>query len=98
MSVLNELEIYVKALVLERMKEKGIAKPDMDPSDVDLNRDYTSELESRCVVRFRKLERFVIFCVKQMKYFYYFTSTSGSDSSVSDGLPMHVLYSRREKV
>ncbi|CAB3993240.1 cytosolic carboxypeptidase 2-like, partial [Paramuricea clavata] len=67
-SVLNEVEVYVKSLVLARMKEKGVAEPDMKPTDIDLEKDYMSS-ES---------------------------SPSGSDSSISDGLPMHVIYSEKE--
>ena len=47
-SILNEIEIYVKSLVLEKMREKGVAESDMKPSDVDLEKDYVSS-ESRFV-------------------------------------------------
>ncbi|XP_028412237.1 cytosolic carboxypeptidase 2-like isoform X3 [Dendronephthya gigantea] len=68
-AILNEVEIYVKSLILERMKEKGLAEPDMKLSDVDLGTDYvTSD-----------------------------SSPSGSDSSVSDGLPMHLIYAEKEE-
>ena len=33
----------MKSLVLERMKKKGVADPDMKIADVDLDRDYLSE-------------------------------------------------------
>ena len=47
-SILNEIEIYVKSQVLEKMREKGVAESDMKPSDVDLEKDYVSS-ESRFV-------------------------------------------------
>lgn len=49
---MKELEIYVKSMVLERMKEEGVALPDMNLSDVDLDRDYASGIESRQVLHF----------------------------------------------
>ncbi|KAK3697423.1 hypothetical protein QZH41_019236, partial [Actinostola sp. cb2023] len=63
--LLRELEEQFKAEILERMKKKGIAAPNMTIADIDLDANYTSDLES---------------------------STGGSDSSVSDGLPMHLIY------
>ena len=42
------MEVYVKSLVLARMKEKGVAEPDMKPTDIDLEKDYMSS-ESRFV-------------------------------------------------
>ena len=39
----------MKSLVLARMKEEGLAEPDMKPSDVDLEKDYVSS-ESRFVL------------------------------------------------
>ena len=68
-SILNEVEIYVKTLVLGRLKKQGVAEPDMKLSDVDLEKDYMSSG----------------------------SSPSGSDSSVSDGLPMHVIYSKKDQ-
>ena len=41
----------MKSLVLERMKEKGVAKPGMKASDVDLERDYVSS-QSRFVFKY----------------------------------------------
>ena len=38
----------MKSLVLARMKEKGVAEPDMKPTDIDLEKDYMSS-ESRFV-------------------------------------------------
>ena len=41
----------MKSLVLERMREKGVAESDMKPSDVDLEKDYVSS-ESRFVLTY----------------------------------------------
>ncbi|XP_046856969.1 cytosolic carboxypeptidase 2-like isoform X2 [Xenia sp. Carnegie-2017] len=64
-SILDEVEVYMKYLLLERLKKKGIAGVDAQISDIDVESSLaTSE-----------------------------SSSSGSDSSVSDGLPMHIIYS-----
>ena len=41
--MLRELEMLVKNMILERLKEKGLATENMDTSDIDLDRDYVSE-------------------------------------------------------
>lgn len=64
-SILRELELKMKAEILEKMKRRGTAAPNLTESDIDLDLNYTSDIES---------------------------STGGSDSSVSDGLPMHLIY------
>lgn len=64
-TILRELELKMKADILERMKRKGTAAPTLTESDIDLDLNYTSDIES---------------------------STGGSDSSMSDGLPMHLIY------
>lgn len=64
-TILRELELKMKAEILESMKRKGTAAPNLTESDIDLNVNYPSDIES---------------------------STGGSDSSVSDGLPMHLIY------
>lgn len=46
---MTEVEVYVKGLVLERMKVKGLAEADMKPSDVDLDKYFVSS-ESRFVI------------------------------------------------
>ncbi|XP_031575194.1 cytosolic carboxypeptidase 2-like, partial [Actinia tenebrosa] len=64
-TILRELEEMFKAEMLEKMIKKGMAAPNMTTSDIDMDANYTSDMES---------------------------STGGSDSSVSDGLPMHLIY------
>ncbi|XP_078346337.1 uncharacterized protein LOC144631703 isoform X2 [Oculina patagonica] len=64
-AILRELELKMKAEILEKMKRKGTAAPNLTESDIDLDINYTSDIES---------------------------STGGSDSSASDGLPMHLIY------
>lgn len=65
LSILRELELTMKAEILEGMRRKGTAAPNLTESDIDLDTNYPSDIES---------------------------STGGSDSSVSDGLPMHIIY------
>ena len=43
----------MKSLVLERMREKGVAESDMKPSDVDLEKDYVSSESRFCLNIFR---------------------------------------------
>lgn len=64
-TILRELELKMKADILENMKRKGTAAHNLTESDIDLDLNYPSDIES---------------------------STGGSDSSVSDGLPMHLIY------
>ncbi|KAJ7373494.1 Cytosolic carboxypeptidase 2 [Desmophyllum pertusum] len=64
-AILRELELKLKAEILARMRRKGTAAPNLTEADIDLDINYTSDIES---------------------------STGGSDSSVSDGLPMHLIY------
>ncbi|EDO49270.1 predicted protein, partial [Nematostella vectensis] len=63
-AILLELEKTLREKILAKMKKKGTAAPNMSLSDVDIDANYTSDIES---------------------------STGGSDSSVSDGLPMHLI-------
>lgn len=46
-TILRELELKMKADILERMKRKGIAAPTLTESDIDLDLNYTSDIESR---------------------------------------------------
>ena len=45
--ILRELELKMKADILERMKRKGTAAPTLTESDIDLDLNYTSDIESR---------------------------------------------------
>ena len=47
MAILLELELKLKADILDRMKKKGLAPISMTEADVDLNTHYTSDIESR---------------------------------------------------
>lgn len=46
-TILRELELKMKADILERMKRKGTAAPTLTESDIDLDLNYTSDIESR---------------------------------------------------
>ena len=46
-TILRELELKMKADILERMKRKGTAAPTLTESDIDLDLNYPSDIESR---------------------------------------------------
>ena len=46
-SILRELELKMKAEILEKMKRRGTAAPNLTESDIDLDLNYTSDIESR---------------------------------------------------
>lgn len=46
-AILRELELKMKAEILEKMKRKGTAAPNLTESDIDLDINYTSDIESR---------------------------------------------------
>jgi len=45
--ILRELELQMKAEILEKMKRRGTAAPNLTESDIDLDLNYTSDIESR---------------------------------------------------
>ena len=46
-TILRELELKMKAEILENMKRKGTAAPNLTESDIDLDLNYPSDIESR---------------------------------------------------
>jgi len=45
--LLRELEEKFKSGILEKMKKKGIATDNMTIADIDMDADYSSDMESR---------------------------------------------------
>lgn len=52
-TILRELELKMKAEILENMKRKGTAAPNLTKSDIDLNLNYPSDIESRYVKKYK---------------------------------------------
>ena len=52
-TILRELELKMKAEILENMKRKGTAAPNLTESDIDLDLNYPSDIESRYVKKYK---------------------------------------------
>ena len=52
-TILRELELKMKAEILENMKRKGTAAPNLTESDIDLDLNYPSDIESRYVKNYK---------------------------------------------
>jgi hypothetical protein len=78
-----ELEDRVRQEILHHLKLREGQESSKDLSDINLDDDYTTEMESR----FASLH-----CCLLHPLFDFIRSDGGSDSSVSDGLPMHLQY------
>lgn len=55
-TILRELELKMKAEILENMKRKGTAAPNLMESDIDLDLNYPSDIESRYVKKYKSFK------------------------------------------